>query len=235
MKRQTYITFSEVLRKADTLPREDFSTTLVLEIAAIECIVRDREPRVISTNELVQVEGGFEVTYVVPENIGETMIKTMEVTLHDLEMEESQMTYKPNFSHLGMTSAALHRVVQRRDPQCQKIGRLDYNEENKSVIVHYTVPEDTSKPLQRFWVSWWSQEEPDTPFQYWVSGYKADKNGDYTISSLCAVIDAPDEDTVWKAMATLFPDYEQRLFQPTEPNFVPGDRFPNFMNRTRLE
>jgi len=90
--------------------------------------------------------------------------------------------------------------------------------------------------VTRFWVSWWSnfrymsQHFERVPFQVWVSGQREDG-----MVSYCAVIDAEDEDAVWRAVYELYDDVEERFCDPQEPDFAPGDRFQDFENRTGLE
>ena len=89
------------------------------------------------------------------------------------------------------------------------------------------------------------------PFEFWVSGQKERQN--YGLSdelyeqyskimseakadkfldkhskddcSICAVIDAENEDEVWKLVAIHFPDYDQRFCDEREKDFNPGSRF----------
>jgi hypothetical protein len=52
--------------------------------------------------------------------------------------------------------------------------------------------------------------------------------------SICAVIDAENEEQIWRIVGKHFPDYESRFCSPREPGYKPGDRFPDFENRTQL-
>lgn len=98
-------------------------------------------------------------------------------------------------------------------------------------------PEST---LKRYWVSWWSGNYASEgctrpPFQFWCSGYR-DRENDfkYDDQSLCAVIDAPDEAAIWQVIKHHYPDYEERFCEECEPDWRPGNRFPDFENRTSL-
>ena len=102
--------------------------------------------------------------------------------------------------------------------------------------------------MARYWVSWWSEVQPEeVPLDYWVSGYKAktglkiselkDMDDDYEIpmvSSICAVIDAENEDIVWRGVAKFFSDLEQRFCEEREADYSPGGRFPGGKDRTSL-
>jgi hypothetical protein len=44
--------------------------------------------------------------------------------------------------------------------------------------------------------------------------------------SICAVIDAVDEEAVWNLVGTHFPDYDQRFCDEQALDFTPGPRFP---------
>lgn len=99
------------------------------------------------------------------------------------------------------------------------------------------------------------------PFQFWTSGYRArenyglteeqyteylkiadeDEGGEFldTYSrdtcTLCAMVDAENEDQIWEAVAKYFPDQEYRFCElQTDPAATTGDRFPDFQNRTSL-
>lgn len=88
--------------------------------------------------------------------------------------------------------------------------------------------------LKRFWVSWYSKyfEEDgcsDPPIQFWISGQDMDDN-----LSFCAVIDEYHEDMIWTKLRTYFPDLIPRFREAKSLDWTPGDRFPDFENRTRL-
>jgi len=75
----------------------------------------------------------------------------------------------------------------------------------------------------RFWVSWWTANEVETPFQYWVSGFDGNDR-----MSLCAVIDAPDSNKIEEKLSELYPDMKMRFCEARPSDYVPGDRFPGF-------
>jgi hypothetical protein len=93
--------------------------------------------------------------------------------------------------------------------------------------------------LKRYWVSWWSgnyAEEGCTkpPFQFWCSGYR-DREGEGDEESLCAVIDAPDEDLVFTAIEKHYPDCKPRFCEEKAPDFEPDpERFPDFRYQTDI-
>lgn len=94
--------------------------------------------------------------------------------------------------------------------------------------------------MARYWVSWYSgyyisEGCTKPPFQIWESGYR-ERNDDTmkTDLTLCAVIDANSEDEIWQVIERHFPDYEYRFCEPRELDYMPGDRFPDFQNRTNL-
>jgi hypothetical protein len=94
--------------------------------------------------------------------------------------------------------------------------------------------------MKRFWVSWWSGYYTDEgctepPYQCWESGER-DRAGDTkkTDVSLCAVIDANSQEEIEASLQKHFPDYELRFCNEVEPDYVPGNRFPGFEDRTNL-
>lgn len=109
--------------------------------------------------------------------------------------------------------------------------------------------------MNRYWISWYSGNYADEgctspPFEHWVTGqrdrpqygltdeqYKKfdtlrgaakdsylDKHArdDCTI---CAIIDAVDEDAAWKQVKTHFPDFVPRFVEIKEADWRPGQRF----------
>jgi len=108
------------------------------------------------------------------------------------------------------------------------------------------------KKLKRYWVSWYSgyyEDEGCTkpPFQVWISGqaerrshlpqkfenFKGDEeDNEKDDCTICAVIDAESEEEIWESVKKHFPDYEERFIKEREPDYVPGDRFPDFENKT---
>jgi hypothetical protein len=63
---------------------------------------------------------------------------------------------------------------------------------------------------------------------------KPDEVGDYTISSMCALIEANSEAEIWPVIKHHFPDYEYRMCEPVADDWKPGSRFPDFQDRTSL-
>ncbi len=97
--------------------------------------------------------------------------------------------------------------------------------------------------MTRFWVSWWSgyyESEGCTepPFQVWISGARLrSEDAEDTEKddvSICAVIDAENEEQIWEVVGKHFPDYESRFCNHKESDWQPGDRFPDFQNQTQL-
>jgi hypothetical protein len=91
--------------------------------------------------------------------------------------------------------------------------------------------------VNRYWVSWWSGNYADEgcvapPFQFWNSGERIREDSDRTDCSLCAVIDAPSEVEIRKAIKKYFPDFELRFCDLKKLDFVPSGRFTNFQNKT---
>lgn len=110
--------------------------------------------------------------------------------------------------------------------------------------------------MKRFWCSWWhpyheSFEMKDTELQIWVSGYRRlSEAGPYwkyyrkeveveeecmDECSLCAVIDAESEDWIKDKIQEYFPGSGIRFIQEVDRDHVPGDRFPNFENKTKID
>lgn len=102
--------------------------------------------------------------------------------------------------------------------------------------------------MPRWWVSWWSGNYADEgcsapPFQFWDSGHRSRSGIPRVITestvlrdemSLCAVVDAGYESEIWEVVFAHFPDAERRFCHKRPSDFMPGDRFPNFQNRTSL-
>lgn len=100
----------------------------------------------------------------------------------------------------------------------------------------------TKKRITRFWVSWWSGNYADEgctnpPFQFWNSGERDHRgnNPDRTDCALCAVIDCDTKQDAIDCIKKHFPDAEMRFCEYRQSNFVPGDRFPGFENRTHID
>lgn len=93
--------------------------------------------------------------------------------------------------------------------------------------------------MNRYWVSWWSgyyESEGCTapPFQVWTSGERSRLEGFGEDLSICAVIDADNEEQIEASIKKHFPDYEMRFIEKRNIDYVPGSRFPNFENKTKL-
>jgi len=87
--------------------------------------------------------------------------------------------------------------------------------------------------MARYWASWWSGNYADEgctapPFEFWVSGQRERRDGgEKDDCSICAVIDAEDEDAVEGLIKNHFPDYEMRFCELRASDFFPSpDRFP---------
>lgn len=52
--------------------------------------------------------------------------------------------------------------------------------------------------------------------------------------ALCAVLDVELEQEIWEVVRQHFPDCKPRFCEPKPADFLPGDRFPGFENRTSL-
>jgi hypothetical protein len=63
---------------------------------------------------------------------------------------------------------------------------------------------------------------------------KPDEEGEYTISSMVALVEAKDEAEIWEVIKHHFPDYEYRMCEPVADDWKPNDRFPDFKNRVGL-
>lgn len=95
--------------------------------------------------------------------------------------------------------------------------------------------------IHRYWVSWWSgyyisEGCTEPPFKVWISGSKERQDGSQKDDlSICAVIDAENENEIWQVVKKHFPDYKGRFCIEKPDDFSPGDRFPDFdENKTRL-
>jgi hypothetical protein len=94
--------------------------------------------------------------------------------------------------------------------------------------------------MNRYWVSWYSGYYADEgctepPFQVWISGYhKRPDSKERDDCIICALIDAPSENDIWYIVAKYFPDYQERFCEKRDKDYIPGDRFPGFENKTSL-
>jgi hypothetical protein len=77
--------------------------------------------------------------------------------------------------------------------------------------------------VTRWWISWWTDDEatPVTAWTWWVSGWRDEHR-----ASICAVIDAEDEDHAWAVVGAAFEDYDERFIEARPDGWEPGeDRF----------
>ena len=103
--------------------------------------------------------------------------------------------------------------------------------------------------MKRYWISFYSGYYGDEgctapPFQVWISG-ESERRGHLPQSfesgspkndcTICTVVDANNENEIWESVGKHFLDYEKRFCDVVESDFVPGDRFPNFENKTTLK
>lgn len=103
-------------------------------------------------------------------------------------------------------------------------------------------------------------EQP--PFQYWWTGQRSRPNEGMTDEQVkeaerlqnededayyafmdahsrsdgtaVALVSAESTDEIWQIVGKYFPDYEIRFCEGRDDDYVPGDRFPDFENRTSL-
>jgi len=83
----------------------------------------------------------------------------------------------------------------------------------------------------RFWVSWWTGYYEDEGcskpgWTVWISGERETRSDGRNEVSICSVMDAPSEDSVWNAISHHFPDYEERFCNLKPSDFEPNNRFP---------
>jgi hypothetical protein len=94
--------------------------------------------------------------------------------------------------------------------------------------------------MTRYWASWWtgyyaSEGCTKPPYQIWNTGERdreSRETGDEI--SLCAVIDANNDQEITDSISKHFPDYEIRFIKSVGDDWIPGDRFPDFENKTSL-
>lgn len=91
--------------------------------------------------------------------------------------------------------------------------------------------------MKRFWISWCTAvaDYPKTPWPWWVSGIV---DLEPPLENICAVIDAPNEDTAKRMTLEAFPDAvkstllasrgrdEWRFCEERASDWAPGERFP---------
>ena len=99
------------------------------------------------------------------------------------------------------------------------------------------------------------------PFQVWISGYKEREHHGLTPeqlaesikldnedkyfayldkyrkddASICALVDAKNEEEIWETISKHFPDYKIRFCEEKDLDFTPSNRFGNFENKTSLK
>lgn len=106
-----------------------------------------------------------------------------------------------------------------------------------SWISGYYENEGCTKPPFKLWTSSYIEREQQnfTPEQYRIFALLEDNSEELeralnaytkTDCNLCAVIDATDEEAIWKVVKHHFPDYIYRFCQEEQNDFIPGDRFP---------
>jgi len=102
--------------------------------------------------------------------------------------------------------------------------------------------------MKKYWISFYSGYYSDEgcskpPFQVWISGQlerrphlpQTFENGNSKDDcSICALVEANDEDEIWKSVKKYFPDYEERFCKEVKDNYKPNDRFPDFQNKISL-
>jgi len=87
-----------------------------------------------------------------------------------------------------------------------------------------------NEKMRRFWVRWFGGDDGDprpltfpVPIEWWCSG--EDAKGTCTI---CAIVDAVDEDAVWAEVRKYWPEAVQSFCEETEPSWRPDPgRFPD--------
>lgn len=90
--------------------------------------------------------------------------------------------------------------------------------------------------MKRFWISWW-EPAPDgdaRPFEvpptteipeYWMTGTRGDDEDEET--SVCAVVDAPDEEAAERRVRAYWKPSEFRFCETKAAGWFPeSDRFP---------
>lgn len=88
----------------------------------------------------------------------------------------------------------------------------------------------------RFWLSW-KERSPDyrpltdPPNEAVLGWWKSGEAGDGSYATLCACVEAPDEEAAQAAVLKSWPPYKKKLVEwrfcePVADDFTPGDRFP---------
>jgi len=89
--------------------------------------------------------------------------------------------------------------------------------------------------MLKFWTSWYTGNYADEgctkpPFEFWVTGQldravNGEVSPDREDLTVCAIIDAESQDTVWKIVSCHFPDFRERFCDEKSSDFSLGDRF----------
>lgn len=82
----------------------------------------------------------------------------------------------------------------------------------------------------RFWISWYGGDGDDprpttfpVPISWWCTGYREQA----PTCTICAVVDATDEDAALARVREFWPEAELRFCEAREPGWTPnGGRFP---------
>lgn len=84
--------------------------------------------------------------------------------------------------------------------------------------------------MKKYWVSWVSGYYSDEgcskpPYPVWITGQLERPAGLRSDCTICAVIQAENEEEVWNSVAKHFPDYQTRFIIEKDSNWIPGNRF----------
>jgi hypothetical protein len=96
-----------------------------------------------------------------------------------------------------------------------------------------TETEDNDIHIKKYWVSWYTtrgedNDAPDVDFRHWLTsqGNRSDEDDPDTEEwTICATIEAINEEDVWDQVASAWPNYKYRFCNVKEDDFKPGDRF----------
>lgn len=84
----------------------------------------------------------------------------------------------------------------------------------------------------KFWAGWYSGYYADEgctkpPFEVWVTGYRPRPRGERDDCTICAVIEAENEVSVWEIVSQYFTDFLERFCEPKPDDWEPPlPRFP---------
>jgi hypothetical protein len=83
--------------------------------------------------------------------------------------------------------------------------------------------------MKLFWVSWWTDIDPfeeGIKFPFWVSGYRRARESNRD-ASVCALIDAKDQEDAWKKVQATGTFLEPRFCDEKPSGWTPDPgRFP---------